>query len=440
MRSRRLLAAATVLVTVVLLAACGAGGGSSGGAGGGSSDVGVTADSIKIGGHFPLTGVAAPGYSEIPTGAKAYFDYVNAAGGVNGRKIDFIFRDDAYNPTNTSQVVNELVLKDEVFAIVGGLGTPTHGAVVDFLNSEGVPDLLVSSGSLLWNQPQRHPMTFGWQPDYEVEAKILSQYVAQNFPNAKVGLFLQDDDLGRDAEAGARRYLDRQIVSAVRYTPGNTDVTPQIAALQAAGADFVIGYNVPSYTALSQLAALRLNYRPRWAYSSIGSDPPLVGGLLARLSQGEVSGASPLDGVLTTEYLPGPDEVNNPWTQLWRRVWDAHGGDGELTSFRIFGMSLAYTFVQALQATGPNPTRQGIVNALKKVGTQLRGPGFAPFRYAEGSNAGMSGVVVARIQGIASEPLTPVRITTNGDAPIRDSTAPPAIPPADGIPEQPPAG
>jgi len=174
--SRRLvtvLAAATVATT---LAACGGSNDSGGGGGGGgssaneASDTGITADSIKIGSHYPLTGVAAPGYSTIPLGAQAYFDYVNKNGGVNGRKINWVYKDDGYNPTNTSSVVNDLVLKEQVFAIMGGLGTPTHSAVIDFLNSEGVPDLFVSSGSRLWGEePEKNPETFGWQTDYESE-------------------------------------------------------------------------------------------------------------------------------------------------------------------------------------------------------------------------------------------------------------------------------
>ncbi|WP_214367853.1 ABC transporter substrate-binding protein [Pseudonocardia sp. H11422] len=442
-RHRRLAAVALAAAAVMALSACGAGGRpDSGGSGqaGASSDVGITAETVKVGAHFPLTGVAAPGYSEIPTGTKAYFDHVNANGGVDGRRIEYIFRDDAYNPTQTSQVVNELVLQDQIFAMLGGLGTPTHSAVLDHLNAEGVPDLFVSSGSLLWDQPERNPMTFGWQPDYEVEAKILSRYVAQNFPNAKVGLFLQDDDLGRDAEKGARRYLDAQIVSAQRYTPGNTDVAPQIAALQAAGADFVIGFNVPSYTALSQLQSLRLNYRPQWAYSNIGSDPALVGSLLARFSEGAVTDAGLLDGVITTEYLAGVDRPEDPWTQLFSKVWDEHGGEGDLTNFRIYGMSEAYAFVQALQAAGPNPTRQGIVDAVERVGTGLQGPWLAPFRYSADRHAGISGVKVTRISGQTTEDLTPVQTTDNGDAPISTHTAPESIPPADGIPDVAPAG
>ncbi|WP_433280424.1 ABC transporter substrate-binding protein [Pseudonocardia xinjiangensis] len=439
--SRRSALAAAAVAAALVLSACGAGGRPDGGSGADAAPaVGITDTSVKIGAHFPLTGVAAPGYSEIPTGAKAYFDFVNAAGGINGRTIDYVFRDDAYNPTQTSQVVNELVLQDQVFALLGGLGTPTHSAVLDYLNSEGVPDLFVSSGSLLWDQPAKNPQTFGWQPDYEIEGKIVGQYVAQNFPQAKVGLFLQDDDFGRDGELGARRFLDKQIVAAERYTPGNTDVAPQIAALQAAGADLVIGFNVPSYTALSQLQSLRLNYKPQWIYSNVGSDPGLVGSLLARFSEGAVTDAGLLDGVITTEYLPGVDAPDDPWTQLFQRVWDEHGGDGELTNYRIYGMSQAYTFVQALQAAGADPTRESIVAAVERSGAQFQGPWVAPFRYSADRHAGVSGVEVARITGGTTESLTPVLVTDNGDAPITEATGEPAAPPANGIPAAPPAG
>ena len=117
--------------------------------------------------------------------------------------------------------------------MVGGLGTPTHGAVVDFLNDEGVPDLFVSSGSLQWGEdPEKLPWTFGWQTDYESEGKVIGKYVAENMPDAKVGLFLQDDDFGADGEKGLRQYLEDQIVETQRYTSGNTDVAPQVSALQ----------------------------------------------------------------------------------------------------------------------------------------------------------------------------------------------------------------
>ncbi|WP_081761775.1 ABC transporter substrate-binding protein [Saccharomonospora piscinae] len=423
------------LTVPLVLSACGAGGRPDGDSGG--AETGVTDDTITIGAHFPLTGVAAPGYSEIPTGAKAYYDYVNANGGVHGRTIEYVYRDDAYNPTNTSQVTNELVLRDEIFAMVGGLGTPTHGAVLDFLHDNEVPDLFVSSGSLLWDQPDTYPMTFGWQSDYEIEGKILGQYLAEHHSDAKIGLLLQDDDFGEDGEKGVRAYVDSQIVSAQRYAPTTNDVTPQVSALKDAGADVVVGFTVPSFTALSQLSAQRLDYDPQWVYSNVGSDSALVGSLLSRFSEGAVEDASSLEGALTTEYLSGVEDSGDPWVELWQRVWEEHGGDEPLTNYRIYGMAQAYTFVQTLQATGPEPTREGLVETLESSGGEFAGPTLSPFRYSPDSHAGVSGVRVAEIVGEGTEPLTPVLLTDNGDAEITEKESDQAPPPEDGIPDAP---
>ncbi|TIC80646.1 amino acid-binding protein [Nocardioides sp. GY 10113] len=435
-------AAAAVLAASTAISACGAGTDRESSEESTGSSVGVTDDTIKIGGHFPLTGVAAPGYSEIPAGAQAYYDFVNANGGVNGRQIEFLVKDDAYDPTKTSSVTNELVLQEEVFGIVGGLGTPTHGAVVDFLNDEEVPDLFVSSGSRQWGEtPDQYPFTFGWQPDYVIEGKVIGQYIAENLPDAKVGLFLQGDDLGEDGEAGIRQYADGQIVETVTYTPGNTDIAPQIAKLQAAGADLVVGFNVPSYTALSQLVSLKLGFQPQWIYSNIGSDPDLVGSLLADFSEGAVKdGAALLGGVITTEYMPGIGD-DDAWMQLWEKVWDEQGGKGDLTNYKIYGMAEAYTFVQALQAAGEDLTREGIVSAIEEVGSTFEGPGYGPFRYSADSHLGLSGIQVVEIEGSgASKALTPVLVTDLGDAPIEeDDSAAGDAPPASGLPEVEPA-
>ena len=416
-----------LLAATLVLAGCGSGGrdGDSGGEGeGAGGTTGVTGDSITIGGHLPLPGVAAPGYSEIPVGAQAYYDFVNDAGGVNGRMIDFIVKDDGYAPSKTTAVTDDLVLREEIFAMVGGLGTPTHRAVVDDLNAEGVPDMFVSSGSLQWGDDvANRPTTFGWQPDYEIEGKIIGQYIAENLPDAKVGLFLQDDDFGTDGESGVRQYLDDQIVSVQRYTSGNTEIGPQIAALQADGADLVIGFNTPAYTALTQLNGLGLGYSPQWFYSNVGSDPTLVGGLLANFSEGAVDGAGALDGVLTTEYIPAVADTDSEWTQLWNEVWDASGEDGELTNFKIYGMSQAYTFVQALVAAGEDLTREGLIAAMEEQGGDFAGPNLAPYRYSADSHLGISGMRVAELKGVASTPLTPVLVTDIGDAEITEDSS-----------------
>lgn len=420
-----------------LLAGCGAGGrdSSSSGGGGGASETGVTDTSVTVGATFPLTGVAAPGYSEIPTGIKAYFDYVNAQGGVNGRKIKLLVKDDGYDPTKTSQVTNELVLKDNIFAMLGDLGTPTHSAVVDFLNSQKVPDLFVSSGSIEWgDDPSARPETFGWQPDYEIEGKIIGQWVKKNMPGAKVGLFLQGDDLGRDSEKGVRQYIDGQIVKVVKYTPGNTDVAPQIAALKSSGADLVLGFNVPAYTALSQLVSLKLGYKPQWFYSNIGSDPTLVGGLLKEFSKGAVSGSGPLDGVLSTQYIDGVDDPSNAWVKLWAKVWDTYG-KGDLTNYEVYGMSEAWAFTQALQGAGKNLTREGIVKAVENFGNDSPGPELAPYRYSSDSHLGISGMRVVRLKGGKLTALTKVQTTDLDDAAIKDDeSSANDSPPSSGIP------
>src|ERR1700691_875820 len=160
-----------------------------------ASAPGITATTITIGSHQPLTGPAAPGYSEIAPASAAYFDYVNAHGGVYGRKIVYKYLDDGYNPTTTAQVVRQLVLQDNVYGIFNGLGTPTHLAVVSFLNAQKVPDVFVASGCDCWDAPTADPETFGWQLDYIREGKILGQYVAKHFAGKKIAYFYQDDEI-----------------------------------------------------------------------------------------------------------------------------------------------------------------------------------------------------------------------------------------------------
>src|SRR5262249_48776261 len=138
-----------------------------------ASAPGITAKTITIGSHQPLTGPAAPGYSEIAPASNAYFQYVNAHGGVDGRKIMYKYLDDSYNPNTTVSVVHQLIQQDSVYAIFNGLGTPTHLNVVQFINASKVPDVFVASGCTCWNNTAQYPQTFGWQLDYVREGKIL---------------------------------------------------------------------------------------------------------------------------------------------------------------------------------------------------------------------------------------------------------------------------
>src|SRR6516225_4548381 len=230
-RSHRTPVLAVAAVVVAALVAAGCGSSSSGGGSSAVSIPGITKTQILIGSHQPLTGPAAPGYSEIAPAANAYFQYVNAHGGIYGRKIKYTYLDDGYDPSKTASVVRQLVLQDSVFSIFNGLGTPTHLAVVKYLNSSKVPDVFVASGCDCWNNPSAYPQTFGWQLDYIREGKILGAYVKQHFPGKKIGFFYQNDEFGMDGVKGLSYEIPAsQVVSKQSYVPTNVNIGPAVAA------------------------------------------------------------------------------------------------------------------------------------------------------------------------------------------------------------------
>jgi ABC-type branched-subunit amino acid transport system substrate-binding protein len=402
------------------------------GGGGSSSSEGVTKTTITIGSHQPLTGPAAPGYSEIAPAAKAYFSYVNANGGVNGRKIDYIYKDDGYNPTNTVSVTKQLVLQNKVFAIFNGLGTPTHTKVLDYLNTQKVPDLFVASGCACWDDGSAHPWTFGWQTNYKIEGKILGQYLKQHFAGKKIAVFYQGDDFGKDGLAGVKQEIPAsQIVTAQAYEPGNTNVGPQISAIQKSGAQVMVDFTVPAYTALGQLASFKLGYKPQLVVSNVGIDPTTVGGLLKAFSKGKADTAL-IEGAISDIYLPSVNDTSNPWIQLFKKIHDKYDAKAPFDGNVQYGIAAAYTFVQALKNAGSSPTRKGIVDAIQNGLPQ--GPGLVPYRYSSSDHGGFSGVQIATVKNgkiVASgTPLT----TDPASGPITPFTKAQQAPPANGIP------
>src|SRR5271155_5402155 len=332
-RSQRHLWQATAIATVAALgvAACSSSSSSSSGSSSSSnaaltaSAPGITPTTITIGSHQPLTGPAAPGYDEIAPASTAYFDYVNANGGVYGRKIIYKYLNDAYDPTTTASVVRQLVLQDNVYAIFNGLGTPTHLAVVSFLNSEKVPDVFVASGCECWDAPTTYPETFGWQLDYVREGKILGQYVAQHFKGEKVAFFYQDDEFGMDGVKGLDYEIPAsQVVSKQSYVDTNVNIAPQVAALRASGAKVVVAFSIPAFTALLKLNALKLGFNPTLVVSDVGSDPITLSGLLeafAKQGGSKVNGNQLTNGMITDEYLPALT-ASDSWYTLFKMVHD----------------------------------------------------------------------------------------------------------------------
>jgi ABC-type branched-subunit amino acid transport system substrate-binding protein len=431
-RSNRLLAVAAAVAVFVLVAAGSSSGRSS------NNVPGVTAHSITFGTHQPLTGIAAPGYSEIAPASQAYFDYVNAHGGVYGRKIHLIIKDDAYNPANTVSVVHQLVLQNNVFGIFEGLGTPTHTKVVGFLNAEKVPDLFVASGCPCWENGTAQPMTFGWQPNYTIEGKILGQYIKRHFAGKKVGVLYQNDDFGQGGLAGIQDEVPAaDIVSKQSYEPTTQTLAPQITALKASGATVLVDFTVPAYTAIGQLTSFTLGWKPQLVISSVGIDPTTVAGLLKTISKGKASGTGLIDGAITDGYLPSTANNSNPWIRLFRKIHALYDSSAPFDGNVEFGMANAYTLVQALHAAGRNLTRQGLVNAVDKYGSTWMGPGLVPFRYSTKEHGGYSGAEIGLVRNgrivLFGGPL--VTRPTAG-SPITPYTGTQPRPPASGIPSQ----
>jgi ABC-type branched-subunit amino acid transport system substrate-binding protein len=419
------------------VAACGSSGG--GGSGSGSSGKptasapGITATSVTVGGHFPLTGPAAPGYSEIPRAIQAYFDYVNDHGGIHGRKLKMVIRDDGYNPVNTVKVTHQLVLQDKVFAILGGLGTPTHTKVVDYLNASRVPDLFVSSGCRCWDDPQKHPYTFGWQPDYVREGKILGQYIAQHYKGKKIAYFVQNDDFGADGAQGLDMEIPKsQVVTRQTYDPTNVNIAPQMQKIQQSGAQVIAAFSIPAFTALQILTDLKLNYKPQLVVSSVGSDPTTLGGLLKAFSKGKAP-ATLTDGMVTDGYLPSLGDSSNGWISLFKQIHDKYipklPWDGNVG----YGLAVGYTFAEALAQAGSNPTRQSIVKAVESG--KLAGPGLVPFAFSAQSHAGYQGAQIGTVSNgaiqLSGQPMT----TDDGSGAIKTTSPPQSSPPAGGVPK-----
>jgi branched-chain amino acid transport system substrate-binding protein len=403
-------AAAVMTVAAFTVAACSSGSSSSSSPGAGSSSnssaaltasaPGITPTQITIGSHQPLTGPAAPGYSEIAPASAAYFAYVNAHGGVYGRKIVYKYLNDAYNPTTTASVVRQLVLQDNVYALFNGLGTPTHLAAVSFLNAQKVPDVFVASGCLCWNDPAKNPQTFGWQLDYVREGKILGQYVKQHFAGKKVGFFYQNDEFGQDGVKGLLNVLPAStVVSKQTYDPTNVNIAPAVAALRASGAQVVVSFSIPAFTALLKLNSLKVGFSPTLVVSNVGSDAITLTGLLeafAKQGGAKVNGTQLINGIITDGYLPTLGSTDNSWIALFKKVHDQYDPKAPFDGNVLYGEAAAYAFVQAMFKAGRNPTRADLVTAIQ--GGLPQGAAVAPYSYSSSDHMGITGAYMGVIQ------------------------------------------
>jgi branched-chain amino acid transport system substrate-binding protein len=342
--------------------------------GSGAATPGVTAKLVTIGGTFPFSGPASS-YAPIPVGMQAYFSYVNAQKtkgkrGVFGRQIAFKAVDDGYNPANTVQKTKQLVEQDHVFALVGGLGTEPQQAVTAYANQQKVPQIYVSTGATEWGARDKHadhPWTIGWQPDYQAEGAIYGRYIVKNLPSAKVGIIYQNDSYGRDYIDGLESGLGShksQIASQQGFEVTDTSVTNQVIALRRAGVDTLMIFGTPTPTIRTYATMAAIGWKPTNIFvNSVSATDAFMGIAVARAGAGEVNGSI---SVYYTKDPANPSWAGDAGMKLYKSIMakyapaNARATDG----LYIYGMAKAYTFVQALKAAGPNPTRASLMKAV----------------------------------------------------------------------------
>jgi branched-chain amino acid transport system substrate-binding protein len=343
------------------------------------ADPGITASSIKIGGTFPLTGFAST-YKIIPTAENAYFQYVNDRGGVNGRKIDFKIVDDAYDPSKTVPLTQQLVEQEKVFAIYGSLGTATNLATWDYLNRNKVPQVLLATGDSYWGfSYKKYPWTIGFQPDYPGESKIYGKYINANLPNAKIGVIYQNDAFGKNYLAGLRVGLGAQkskIVSTQPFDGTTPSVQQQILALKASGADTLVIFATPAQAIQSLVLATKTGWNPANIFLSN------VAAVATFMKVAAASGAN-INGMISAGWLNDvsiPTLADTAGGKLGRDILAKYAPTLDPTnSLTFYGLADAWTMVYALQKAGKNLTRAGLIRALKTLDpTKAKNPFLFP--------------------------------------------------------------
>jgi branched-chain amino acid transport system substrate-binding protein len=336
-------------------------------ASGAASETGVTSSQVLVGGTTPLSGQASA-YQSVAKGAAAYFRYVDAKGGVNKRKIKYVYKDDAYDPSKTFDKTRELVQQDKVFAIFNSLGTEQNLATRAYLNAIKVPQLFVASGATTFGKDyKQYPWTIGYQPNYRAEGTIYGRYVAKTGGNTRIGVLYQNDDYGKDLLAGLRNGLGKKaklIVSKQSYEATDPDVQSQVARLKAARVSTLMVFATPLYTIQSYVYAHRLGWKPKVYVNAVSSAANIMG--LAKAGAGQKQ----IEGTVSIVFLKDPTDshwAKDPGMKLYRSIMKRYKGGNANDVYAVYGMSVAHTFVAALKKAGKNPTRAGIMKAATSL-------------------------------------------------------------------------
>jgi branched-chain amino acid transport system substrate-binding protein len=334
-----------------------------------AADPGVTDTEIVLGGTHPYSGPASA-YGNIGKGIAAYFGYVNDRGGVNGRKIKYIDKDDGYSPPQAVQIVHQLVEQDKVFAIFDTLGTAVNTAIRPYLNQNSVPQLFVATGASTWGHDyQKFPWTIGWQPDYQSEAILYAQDILANHPKAKIGVLYQNDDYGEDYNAGLKRGLGKHqdmIVKMASYETTDPNVASQVSTLKAAGCDTFMIFATPKFAIQAMVIASQQSWHPVTYLNNVSGAVPFMN------AAGKAGGPSATAGVISTIYLKDPANharyAGDAGMKLYNEIMAKYlpGADKDDGNY-LYGVSIAYTMVDVLKRAGKDLTRKKVMDIASNL-------------------------------------------------------------------------
>jgi branched-chain amino acid transport system substrate-binding protein len=340
---------------------------------------GISSTEIKLGSSVPLSGEAAAA-GNVARGADAYFKYVNAHGGVFGRKIAFTYLDDGYDPARAVQNTIRLVQQDQVFAMFNTLGTNNNLAIRKFLNQQGVPQLFVAAGATTFGRDYKsYPWTIGYIPPYSEEGQLYGRFIVQHIKRAKIAVLYQDDDYGRDLYGGLRKGLGEkagEVVAKVAYDPTSADVQPQIAQLKASKANVLCIFAFGKFSLQAFNALARLGWHPQVFVNDVSSASSLMSIVPQSAANGSIS-------IVFGKDPAAPAWARDKGIKLFQTILKQYGssiGSRDLKDgYYVAGMGAAYTMVDSLRKAGRNPTRQSVMNAaihLHERGNPFLVPGI----------------------------------------------------------------
>ena len=326
---------------------------------------GASDTEIKIGNTMPYSGPASA-YGIIGKTEAAYFAMINEQGGINGRKINFISRDDGYSPPKTVEQVRQLVEQDQVLFLFSTLGTPTNVAIHIYLNDNKVPQLLVATGADQWNDPKHFPWTIGLIPSYGTEAHIYARYILKNLPDAKIAVLYQNDDFGKDYLNGLRNGLGdkaaKMIIATQSYETTDPTVDSQVVALQGSGANVLLTAAIPKFTTLAIRKVYDVGWRPTQFLNSVSTS---VGSVM------KPAGAEKGVGILSAAYTKDPTDPqwqDTPEYKDWLAWMKKYNTSGNVSdAFTVYGYSTAQTLVAVLKACGDDLSRENVMKQATQI-------------------------------------------------------------------------